>query len=302
MTKNGSCISVRDLRVVFPNGHEALRSVSLDVGAGEFVCVIGRSGAGKSTLLRCINGLLRPTDGTVVVEDTTVTGASAVERRRLQRRVGFIFQEFNLVDRLSVMKNVLAGRLGHRPWLPSMLYYFSREDREIAFRSLERVNLAHKAQQRADSLSGGEKQRVAIARALTQNPVAVLADEPVASLDPELSWSVMSDLRRTAVETKIATLVNIHDINLARAFADRIVGVADGTIVFDGPPGDLDEEALTRVYKGSAAALALAGVRSALRQQAADDDLADGPARAADDTLTAAAAQDPDAMASGAVR
>ena len=181
------CIQVQDLRVVFPNGHEAIKSIDLEIPAGQFVCVIGRSGAGKSTLLRCLNGLLRPTGGTIVVDGTTVTAASAATRRRLQTRIGFIFQEFNLVERLSVMKNVLAGRLGHRDPISSSLHWFDSKDREIALRSLERVNLAHKAHQRADSLSGGEKQRVAIARALTQEPVAFLADEPVASLDPELA-------------------------------------------------------------------------------------------------------------------
>jgi phosphonate transport system ATP-binding protein len=256
------CIEVSSLKVVFPNGHTALESIDLDVPAGQFVCIIGRSGAGKSTLLRCLNGLLRPTGGSIMVDGTTVTGASSAVRRRLQTRIGFIFQEFNLVERLSVMKNVLAGRLGHRDPISSSLHWFGRRDREIAVRSLERVNLAHKAHQRADSLSGGEKQRVAIARALTQEPVAVLADEPVASLDPELAWSVMSDLKRTAAESGIVTLVNIHDVNLARVFADRIVGIADGTVVFDGPPTALDEEALIRVYQGSAAAFAVADHRS----------------------------------------
>jgi phosphonate transport system ATP-binding protein len=252
------CIEVRDLRVVFSNGHEAIKSIDLDIPAGQFVCIIGRSGAGKSTLLRCLNGLLRPTSGSIVVDETTVTGASAAIRRRLQTRIGFIFQEFNLVERLSVMKNVLAGRLGHRDPVTSTLHWFGAQDREIALRSLERVNLAHKAHQRADSLSGGEKQRVAIARALTQEPVAVLADEPVASLDPELAWSVMSDLKRTAAESGIVTLVNIHDVNLARVFSDRIVGIAGGTIAFDGPPTALDEAAMARIYQGSAAAFALA--------------------------------------------
>lgn len=278
MTGSAPCIQVHDLRVVFPNGHEALKSVSLDVAAGQFVCIIGRSGAGKSTLLRCLNGLLRPTAGTVVVDGTTVTAASAAARRRLQTRIGFIFQEFNLVERLSVLKNVLSGRLGHRNPLSSSLHWFSRADREIALRSLERVNLAHKAHQRADSLSGGEKQRVAIARALTQEPVAMLADEPVASLDPELAWSVMSDLKRTAAESGIVTLVNIHDVNLARVFADRIVGVAGGTVVFDGPPTTLDEVALARVYQGSAAAFAVGDPgRYAHREGAARDLVLAGP-------------------------
>jgi phosphonate transport system ATP-binding protein len=251
-----SAISVRHLRLVFPNGHEVLKDVSVDVAPGDLVCVIGRSGAGKSTLLRCINGLLRPTGGAITVGTTTVTAASAGEVQQLQRKVGFIFQEFNLVERLSVMHNVLAGRVGHRPGVLSALYVFPRRDREIALLALERVNLLHRATQRADRLSGGEKQRVAIARALAQEPVALLADEPVASLDPELAWSVMADLARTAHESGIPTLVNIHDVNLARAFADRVVGISDGCVVFDGEPRGLDEEALLGVYKSSVAAFA----------------------------------------------
>jgi phosphonate transport system ATP-binding protein len=270
MSTSANCIEIQDVRVVFSNGHEALKSISLTVPAGQFVCIIGRSGAGKSTLLRTLNGLLPPTGGTIVVDGTTVTGVSARARKRLQTRIGFIFQEFNLVERLSVFKNVLAGRLGHRDPITASLHWFGRHDREIALRSLERVNLAHKAHQRADSLSGGEKQRVAIARALTQEPVAVLADEPVASLDPELAWSVMSDLKRTAAESGIVTLVNIHDVNLARVFADRIVGIAGGQITFDGPPTELDEDALKRVYQGSAAAFALADHGSYANRESAE--------------------------------
>jgi phosphonate transport system ATP-binding protein len=270
MSPSANCIEVSDVRVVFSNGHEALKSISLTVPAGQFVCIIGRSGAGKSTLLRTLNGLVTPTSGTIVVDGTTVTGVSGRARQKLQTRIGFIFQEFNLVERLSVLKNVLAGRLGHRDPITSTLHWFGTEDREIALRALERVNLAHKANQRADSLSGGEKQRVAIARALTQEPVAVLADEPVASLDPELAWSVMSDLKRTAAESGIVTLVNIHDVNLARVFADRIIGIAGGQVAFDGPPTELDEDALKRVYQGSAAAFAMADHSSYANRAGAD--------------------------------
>lgn len=249
-------LRVQRLRVVFPNGYTALQDVSFEVAHGEVVCIIGRSGAGKSTLLRCINGLLGATQGTIEVDGVDVRAArmNDVTRRRLQRRIGFIFQEFNLVDRLSVIDNVLAGRLGHRHPLLGAIFLFDRADRLAALQSLERVNLAHRAFQRADRLSGGEKQRVAIARALAQDPVAMLADEPVASLDPELAWSVMSDLARSAHDARIPTLVNIHDVNLARAFADRIIGLAHGVVVFDGRPDQLDEEALLRVYQGSAAA------------------------------------------------
>ena len=196
-------LRVHRLRLVFPNGYAALSDVSFEVSAGELVCIIGRSGAGKSTLLRCINGLLPATQGTIEVGGVEVGSARRIgaARRRLQRQIGFIFQEFNLIDRLSVLNNVLAGRLGHHHPLLGALFLFGRADRLVALSCLERVNLAH--------------------RALAQEPVAMLADEPVASLDPELAWSLMSDLARTARESGIPTLVNIHDVNLARAFADR---------------------------------------------------------------------------------
>jgi phosphonate transport system ATP-binding protein len=256
-------LRVHRLRLVFPNGYAALSDVSFEVSAGELVCIIGRSGAGKSTLLRCINGLLPVTQGTIEVGGVEVGSARRIgtARRRLQRQIGFIFQEFNLIDRLSVLNNVLAGRLGHHHPLLGALFLFGRADRLVALSCLERVNLAHRAFQRADRLSGGEKQRVAIARALAQEPVAMLADEPVASLDPELAWSVMSDLARTARESGIPTLVNIHDVNLARAFADRVIGLAQGVVVFDGRPEQLDEEALLRVYEGSAGAFAATQAR-----------------------------------------
>ena len=249
-------INVCGVRKVFPNGYEALKHIDLAVDSGEFVCIIGRSGAGKSTLLRCIDGLVAPSEGDILIDGASIVAASGRQRRQIQRRIGFVFQEFNLVERISVMNNVLAGRLGRLPALTSSLYWFGRQDREVALSALERVNLSHRAGQRADRLSGGEKQRVAIARAIAQEPVALLADEPVASLDPELAWGVMSDLHRTAKDDGIPTLVNIHDVNLARAFADRVVGIADGAVVFDGAPNDLNEEALVRIYKGSAAMFA----------------------------------------------
>jgi phosphonate transport system ATP-binding protein len=242
-------IVARGLRKVFPNGHVALEEVSLTVEAGEFVCVIGRSGAGKSTLLRCLNGALEVTAGTVSVDGVEVSQASTEERRRLRRRIGFIYQELNLVDRLSVLRNVLVGRLGHTHPLASCLGLFSRADRELALYNLDRVALLDRAGQRADTLSGGEKQRVAIARALTQEPLVLLADEPVASLDRELARGVMDDLHRVAKDEGVPTLVNIHDVNLARAYADRIVGIARGVVLFDGRPSDLDDAILDRIYR-----------------------------------------------------
>jgi phosphonate transport system ATP-binding protein len=242
-------LEVKDLRLVYPNGYEALSSVSLTADSGEIVGIVGRSGAGKSTLLRCINGLERPTEGRVILDGQDITHLEGAELRDLQRRVGFIWQEYNLVERLSVVSNVLSGRLAYTRGGGSLFYYFNREDREIAVRSLERVNMLHRAKQRADKLSGGEKQRVAIARAVSQQPRVILADEPVASLDPELSVQVMEDLARVARDEGVPTLVNLHAIDLAKAYCDRIVGIARGVVVFDGPVSALDDAAMDRIYR-----------------------------------------------------
>jgi phosphonate transport system ATP-binding protein len=241
-------LEIRDLRVIYPNGYEALKSVSLTAGNGEIVALIGRSGAGKSTILRCINGLQGITEGSVLLDGVDVSTLRPEALRDLRRRIGFVWQEYNLIERLSVMKNVLTGRLGYNRG-GSLFHYFSREDREIAVRSLERVHLLHRANQRADRLSGGEKQRASIARALTQEPNILLADEPVASLDVELSWQVMNDLVRVARHEQVPTLISLHDVNLAKTFADRIVGLAQGHIVFDRAPQHLDEAALDRIYR-----------------------------------------------------
>ncbi len=244
-----SLLDVCNVRMVYGNGHEALKSVSLRAEAGEILAIIGRSGAGKSTLLRCINGLQRPTSGTIVLDSAEITAMSEAELRRARRRIGFIWQEYNLVDRSKVLTNVLSGRLGYvNPW-SSFAGFFSRADREVAVHNLERVNLLEKARQRADSLSGGEKQRVAIARAISQQPAMILADEPVSSLDPELAVQVLSDLSRIAREDRVLTLINIHQVDLARAFADRIVGIARGEVVYDGSPDGLDEATLDRIYR-----------------------------------------------------
>ncbi len=244
-----SLLEIDRLRVVYPNGHEALRSVSLRAGRGEIVAVIGRSGAGKSTLLRCIAGLQRPTAGRIVLAGEDIVTAGPERLRVIHRQVGFIWQEYHLVERLSAFANVLIGRLGHNSSPASLLGYFNRHHRAVAARQLERVGLLEKARQRADRLSGGEKQRVAIARALAQEPVLLLADEPVASLDPELATQVLGDLSRIAREDGVLTLMNLHQVALARAFADRVVGIARGEVVYDGPPQGLDTPALERIYR-----------------------------------------------------
>jgi phosphonate transport system ATP-binding protein len=242
-------LEVRDLRLVYPNGYEALRSVSLTVREGELVAIVGRSGAGKSTLLRCINGLERPTAGSVLLDGEDIARIPAHELHKVRRRIGFIWQEYNLVERLSAMNNVLTGRLPYAGRFGSLAFHFDRSHRAIAVRSLERVNMLHRARQRADKLSGGEKQRIAIARAVAQQPRIILADEPVASLDPELSVQVMEDLARVARDEGVPTLINLHAVDLARAYCDRIVGIAQGVVVFDGTPAQLDDGALDRIYR-----------------------------------------------------
>lgn len=244
-----SLLEVRDLEMVYPNGHQALKSITMSAEAGEIIAIIGRSGAGKSTLLRCINGLQRPTSGAVVLDGENITAMHDAQLRLMRRRIGFIWQEYNLVDRLPAITNVLTGRLGYSASWMSLLGFFDRTHRAIAIRNLERVNLLEKAQQRADRLSGGEKQRVAIARAISQEPAILLADEPVASLDPELAWQVMRDLARVAREDRVLTLINIHQVALAREFADRVVGIAQGLVVFNGLPSQLDEPVLDRIYR-----------------------------------------------------
>jgi phosphonate transport system ATP-binding protein len=244
-----SLLEVRDLRLIYSNGHEALKRVSFRAEAGEIVAIIGRSGAGKSTLLRCINGLEKATEGAIILDGDDITQMSQQQLTQERRHIGFVWQEYNLVDRLPVLTNVLTGRLGYKGGMAGALGYFDRAERELAVHNLERVNLLHRATQRADKLSGGEKQRASIARAMTQQPKILLADEPVASLDPELSVQVMSDLARVAREDKVLTLINIHQVELARQFADRIVGLAQGVIVFDGPPAQLTDDVMDRVYR-----------------------------------------------------
>lgn len=242
-------LDIKELRLVYSNGHEALKRVSFSAEAGEIVAIIGRSGAGKSTLLRCINGLERATEGSILIEGQDVTRMDQRALTQLRRKIGFVWQEFNLVDRLPVLTNVLSGRLGYKSGLTGALGYFDRAERELAVHNLERVNLVQRATQRADKLSGGEKQRASIARAMTQRPAVLLADEPVASLDPELAATVMADLARIAREDGVLALINIHQVELARAYADRIVGLAHGVIVFDGKPADMTESVLDRVYR-----------------------------------------------------
>ncbi|PKO44288.1 MAG: phosphonate ABC transporter ATP-binding protein [Betaproteobacteria bacterium HGW-Betaproteobacteria-3] len=226
---------------------EALHHIDLDVARGEFVVILGASGAGKSTLLRCINHLTEPTTGEIHVNGVVSRG-DRVGLRRVRRDVAMIFQHYNVVPRLSVLKNVLTGRLSAMPAVLSWFQFFPSRDIDIARECLRRVGLDHKAGLRTDTLSGGQKQRVGIARALAQQPKVILADEPVASLDPKTSRSVLNYLRQASRDTGIAVICNLHQVDYAREFGERIIGVADGRIVFEGGPDDLTEETLQRIY------------------------------------------------------
>lgn len=245
-------IQIRHLQKRFGE-FQALSDINLSVRQGEFLVVLGASGAGKSTLLRCINRLTEPTAGEVIVDGEPHSNNRAA-LRVLRRKVAMIFQHYNVVPRLSVLKNVLTGRLSMVPALPSLCHVFPRQHVQISLDCLRRVELDHKAAERTDSLSGGQKQRVGIARALAQQPKIILADEPVASLDPKTSRTVLQYLRQASQELGITVVCNLHQVEFAREFADRVVGMAAGRIVFEGHPSELSEDALKRIYPGLDAA------------------------------------------------
>ncbi|MBI4736872.1 MAG: phosphonate ABC transporter ATP-binding protein [candidate division NC10 bacterium] len=243
-------IRIRGLRKVFPPDKLALAGVSLDIAAGEFVMIIGQSGAGKTTLLRCLNRLVEPTAGDVVLNGSPVTGAPPEALRSVRRQIGVIFQQFNLVRRASVLENVLAGRLGHVPGFSSLVGRFPGRDRALALDCLRQVGLEEFASRRADTLSGGEQQRVAIARALAQEPKVILADEPTASLDPKLTESIMGILQRINVERRLTLVVSQHMLETALTYGTRIVGLREGRVVFDGPPGAITPDIVEEIYEG----------------------------------------------------
>lgn len=241
-------IEFHDVEVTYPNGFKALKGIDLQIPKGQFVVIVGLSGAGKSTLIRTVNHLVPPSRGDVILDGRSVTKAKGAELRRLRSEIGMIFQTFNLVKRSSVLRNVLSGRLGHVPAWRGLLGLFSKNDLAIAHEALRRVGISEKAWQRADALSGGQQQRVGIARALAQQPEVMLADEPVASLDPPTSHAVMTDLKRISREDGITTLVNLHFIDMAREYADRIIGMRDGIVVFDGTPDEATDQAFEDIY------------------------------------------------------
>jgi phosphonate transport system ATP-binding protein len=241
-------IEVAGLRVVLPPAVIAVDHVDLSIAPGEFVVILGRSGSGKTTFLRAINRLVEPTAGVVRVAGRAVTGADAAALRAARRQIGMVFQQFNLVRRASVLDNVLAGRLGYVPSLPSLFGRFPDADRALALECLAQMGLHHLAARRADTLSGGEQQRVAIARALAQSPAVILADEPTASLDPALTADIMGVLRAINAERGLTLVVSQHQLETALAYATRIVGFRAGRVTFDGPPADVTPAVVTAIY------------------------------------------------------
>jgi len=222
--------------------------VSFEVADGEFLAIIGLSGSGKSTLLRCINRLIEPTSGKVYFDGVDVTAASGGELRRVRRQIGMVFQQFNLVKRSSVMTNVLSGRLGYVNPALSLINHFSAEDHKRALASLEQVGLSDKANVRADSLSGGQQQRVGVARALMQEPKVILADEPVASLDPVLAHSILKYLEQLNKDQGVTVLCSLHYLDLVHRYATRAVALKDGRIVFEGLPKEIDDAQFKAIY------------------------------------------------------
>ncbi|AJH74368.1 phosphonate ABC transporter ATP-binding protein [Bacillus tropicus] len=241
-------IEFRNVSKVYPNGTKGLNNINLKIQKGEFVVMVGLSGAGKSTLLRSVNRLHEITEGEIMVEGESITAAKGQGLRRMRRDIGMIFQSFNLVKRSTVLKNVLAGRVGYHSTLRTTLGLFPKEDLELAFQSLKRVNILEKAYERADELSGGQQQRVSIARALAQEAKIILADEPVASLDPLTTKQVLDDLKKINEDFGITTIVNLHSIDLARQYATRIIGLHAGEIVFDGLVEEATDEKFAEIY------------------------------------------------------
>ena len=242
-------LRIRGLTKRYRTGEVALQGVSLEIPDSQVMALIGPSGAGKSTLIRCVNRLVEPTAGTITLNNTEITTLSRSGLRRARRRLGMIFQEFALVERLTVMENVLSGRLGYVGFWQSWFRRFPQVDIDEAFRLLARVGLDQMADKRADELSGGQRQRVGICRALIQTPELLLVDEPTASLDPRTSRQIMRLIKELCAERKpLSAIINIHDVMLAQSFAERIVGLRLGEVVYDGPPAGLTAEVLTRIY------------------------------------------------------
>lgn len=242
-------LSVNNVKKVYGNDTHALKGVSFDIYKGEFVVIIGLSGSGKSTLLRCINRLITQSEGSIDFKGIKLENSNKKELRNVRREIGMIFQNYNLIDRLTVMQNVLHGRLGYMNNFCGIFDLYSQDDRIKALQILERVGLENEMLKRADQLSGGQKQRVAISRAMAQNPSLMLADEPIASLDPVSSGVVMDYLHNICTEDGISAIVSLHQVDFALKYATRIIGIRDGLIVYDGKPANLSDEMIKEIYK-----------------------------------------------------
>lgn len=253
MERTGADIRFNDVSVTYPNGYTGLKNINLSIPAGEMVGIVGLSGAGKSTLIRSINALVPITDGNITVGEHQLNGRGGPalrgrDLRALRSNVGMVFQSFNLAKRTTVINNVLMGRLYHSPAWRTLLGAWKNDDVELAMSALERVEIVPKAYEKAANLSGGQQQRVAIARTLAQRPMVILADEPVASLDPPTSHVVMRDLQRINAELGITVMVNLHFLDLARRYSDRLIGLRSGEVVFDGAGADADESVFENIY------------------------------------------------------
>lgn len=243
-------LEIRKLVKEYTPGKPVLKDISLRFEKSELVAIIGPSGTGKSTLIRCVNRLVEPTSGAILLDGKNLVTLKGRALREARRRIGMVFQEYNLVERLTVMENLLTGRLGYTNAFNAWLRRFTQEDIRRAFEMLDVVGLKDFAHQRADSLSGGQRQRVGISRAVMQHPSLILADEPTSSLDPKTSVEIMELLQRVAHAKNIPVIVNMHDVELARRFATRIIGMAGGTVVYDGAPSGLDDDVLKKIYGG----------------------------------------------------
>ena len=243
-------ISIRQLEKSYTQGKPVLKGISLELGAREVVAIIGPSGTGKSTLIRCINRLVQPTTGEIWYQGRDLVTLSRRSLREARRQIGMVFQEYNLVERLTVMENVLSGRLGYMSAWAAWLRRYRQEDIDLAFTLLDQVGLSGFEHQRADSLSGGQRQRVGIARAVMQHPKLLLADEPTSSLDPKTSVEVMQILMEMGERLQIPIVINMHDVALAQKFASRIIGMSGGMVVYDGPPTGLNTQILQSIYGG----------------------------------------------------
>lgn len=241
-------IEFKNVSKVYPNGTRGLQNIDLRIDEGEFVVIVGLSGAGKSTFLRSVNRLHEISEGEIIINNKSITKAKGKELYNIRRDIGMIFQNFNLVRRSSVMRNVLSGRVGYHSTLRMILGLFPKQDKELALDALERVGLKDKAYVRADQLSGGQQQRVSIARALAQEAKVILADEPVASLDPLTTKQVMDNLARINKELNITMIVNLHSVDLAKKYATRIIGLRDGEVVYDGPVADATDDVFEQIY------------------------------------------------------